>query len=38
MGRAVDRYVDRLFDAGILCPFDGEAKDRPAERSHDSPP
>jgi hypothetical protein len=28
MGRAVDRYVDRLFDAGILGPFDGEAKDK----------
>jgi hypothetical protein len=21
MGRAVHRYVDRLFEAGILCPF-----------------
>ena len=37
MARAVDRYVERLFDAGVLCPFDGEAKDRPAERSDDTP-
>lgn len=32
MGRAVDRYVQRVFDAEIICPFDGEAKDEPAER------
>lgn len=38
MARAVDRYVGRLFEAGVLCPFDGESRDQPAERSDDSPP
>ncbi len=32
MGRAVDRYVDRLFGAGLLCPFDGAPRDSPADR------
>jgi len=31
MGRAVDRYVDRIFDAGIICSFRGEPKDEAAE-------
>ena len=35
MGRAVDRYVKRLFEAEIICPFDGEGKDEPAERPDD---
>ena len=32
MGQAVHRYVERLFDAGILCPFQGVPEDAP-ERS-----
>ena len=31
MGRAVNRYVDRIFEAGIICPFRGEPKDEAAE-------
>lgn len=30
IGEAVHRYVDRIFEAGILCPFSGPPK--PAER------
>lgn len=26
MGQAVHRYIDRIFEAGILCPFRPEAK------------
>src|SRR3990167_3257300 len=37
MARAVDQYVNRLFSAGILCPFDCEAADNSAERSDDTP-
>jgi hypothetical protein len=32
MGQAIHRYVDRVFEAGILCPFQGVPKDGP-ERS-----
>jgi hypothetical protein len=32
IGQAVHRYVERLFEAGILCPFQGAAEDAP-ERS-----
>jgi hypothetical protein len=32
MGQAVHRYVERLFDAGLLCPFQGVPEDAP-ERS-----
>ena len=32
MGQAVHRYVERVFDAGILCPFQGAPEDAP-ERS-----
>jgi len=37
MARAVDQYVNRLFSAGILCPFDCESADKSAERSDDTP-
>ena len=30
IGEAVHRYVDRIFEAGILCPFNGAIQ--PAER------
>lgn len=33
MGKAVHRYVDRLFEAGILCPFGDQTKDDAPERS-----
>ena len=33
MGQAVHRYVERLFEAGILCPFGEQAKDDAPERS-----
>jgi hypothetical protein len=33
MGKAVHRYVGRLFEAGILCPFGEQAKDDAPERS-----
>jgi hypothetical protein len=33
MGQAVHRYVERLFEAGILCPFGVPAKDDAPERS-----
>jgi hypothetical protein len=32
MSQAVHRYVERVFDAGILCPFQGAPADAP-ERS-----
>ena len=32
MGQAVHHYVERVFDAGILCPFQGAPEDAP-ERS-----
>ncbi len=33
MGRAVHRYVDRIFEAGILCPFGPAAKEDAPERT-----
>jgi hypothetical protein len=33
MGQAVDAYVTRLFDAGVLCPFSPAPKDEPSDRS-----
>ncbi|MBI3636588.1 MAG: hypothetical protein HY216_10345 [Candidatus Rokubacteria bacterium] len=33
IGQAVDRYVDRIFDAGILCPFRSPVKEDAPERS-----
>jgi hypothetical protein len=32
MVQAVQRYVDRLIEAGILCPFDEPTKDDAPER------
>jgi hypothetical protein len=29
-GQAVQRYVDRLFETGILCPFGEPTKDEDA--------
>ena len=34
VGQAVDRYIDRVFRAGILCP----AMEEPAERPRDDAP
>ena len=36
MGRAVHRYIDRLFEAGILCPF-GEAETATGDAQEESP-
>ena len=33
IGEAVHRYVDRVFEAGILCPFGPPAKEDAPERS-----
>jgi hypothetical protein len=32
MGQAVDVYVTRLFEAGILCPFSQAPKDEASKR------
>ena len=32
MGQAVDAYVTRVFEAGILCPFSQTPKDEASER------
>jgi len=32
IGRAVHHYVDRVFEAGILCPFKEPANDAPERR------
>lgn len=36
IGQAVDNYVDRLFTAGIVCPFDGAPKNECPERTDGS--
>lgn len=36
IGQAVHHYVDRVFKAGIICPFNGGPKDEAPERSDDS--
>jgi hypothetical protein len=33
MGQAVDAYVTRLFEAGVLCPFSSRPSDDTADRS-----
>lgn len=33
MARAVDAYVTRLFEAGLVCPFEPRARDEAPERS-----
>jgi hypothetical protein len=33
IGRTVHHYVDRLFDAGVVCPFSPRARDEAPERS-----
>jgi hypothetical protein len=33
IGQAVDAYVTRLFEAGVLCPFPGRTKDEASDRS-----
>jgi hypothetical protein len=33
IGRVADQYVAHLFAGGVLCPFEGAAKDDAAERS-----
>lgn len=33
MGQAVDAYVTRLFEAGVLCPFSAQPKDEASDRS-----
>jgi hypothetical protein len=33
IGQAVDAYVTRLFEAGVLCPFSGRTKDEASDRS-----
>lgn len=33
MGQAVDAYVTRLFEAGVLCPFSDGRKDEASDRS-----
>jgi hypothetical protein len=33
MGQAVDAYVTRVFEAGVLCPFSERPKDEASDRS-----
>jgi hypothetical protein len=33
IGQAVDAYVTRLFEAGVLCPFSDGRKDEASDRS-----
>jgi hypothetical protein len=33
IGQAVHHYVDRVFNAGIICPFNGSAADEAPEGS-----
>ena len=33
MGQAVDAYVTRLFESGVLCPFSDRPKDEAPDRS-----
>ncbi len=37
IGQAVHHYVDRVFKAGIICPFNGSASNHAPERSEGAP-